>query len=173
MDQGARGWVIKTSRENYWRVSSYMEFDDLLQEAAMVWQRVYNKYQGVREPKHLMALFKTAFTNQIHDLSKKNTALPTTECDLGTALDVLLDVPDHDQDADLSLIIAQLPGAIQRAILKIADPSHGHPFRERLDGTRETSGERITRLAGLDRGRDIRRAILAYLAGHRLHPQYE
>lgn len=173
MDQGVRGWIIKTARENLWRVSGDIEIDDLIQDGFFFWHRIITRYPHVTHPPHRMGLFKTAFTNHIHDLSKKKSRLEiVTESDMDVSIDYMLEGDDPSQDPDLAFIIKQLPPAIMRVLTRIyeGDP----PYRQFLDGSRETTNGRACRLAGLDSSkRDVRAAVLQYLRGSKLHPQYD
>lgn len=177
MDQGARGWVIKTVQENFWRVADYYEFDDLVQDSWVVWNRIVTRYPDVTDIKQRMALFKRAFHNHIHDVSKKRTkhlSRYTVEADVGVSLDFLRDVPDANQDPDLVLMIKQLPPKILRMLERLYAEGREHPHRLRIDGTRETTNERLCRLAGLDASkRNVRAAVLAYARGAQIHPQYD
>jgi hypothetical protein len=173
MDQGVRGWIFKTARENMWRVSSHIELSDLMQDGFLIWVKVTARYPSVTEQKHRMSLFKTSFTNHIHDLSKKRTRLElVAEANLDTPMSAMLEGEDPNADPDLGFIIEQLPAALRRVLARmIASDS---PYRLRLDHTRETTNERLCRFAGLDPSkRDIQAALLQYLDGGRLHPQYE
>lgn len=173
MDQGVSGWIYKTARENLWRVSGFIEFDDLVQDGFMFWQRIVTRYPNVTHRPHQMALFKTAFHNHIHDLSKKKTRLElVTESDMDVPLDFMLEGDDPAQDPDLAFLIPQLPPALLRMIKRMLETPDA-PYRQRLDG-RETTNERLCRFAGLDATkRDIHTAVLNYLHGVKLHPQYD
>lgn len=173
MDQGVRGWIFKTARENMWRVSSHIELSDLMQDGFLIWLKVCGRYPSVTETKHRMALFKTSFTNHIHDLSKKRTRLDLVpEADLDTPMASMLEGEDPTSDPDFVFIIKQLPPALARVLGRmIASDS---PYRLRLDHTRETTNERLCRFAGLDPSkRDIHTAVLQYLGGRQLHPEYD
>lgn len=173
MDQGVRGWIYKTARENIWRVSSHIDLADLIQDGCMIWLKVCNRYSNVTETKHRMGLFKTAFTNHIHDLSKKRSRLDlVNEAELEAPMETMLEGIDPASDPDLAFIIKQLPPALARVLSRVIDSNS--PHRLRLDHTRETTNERLCRFAGLDPlKRDIHTAVLQYLAGRRLHPQYD
>lgn len=173
MDQGARLWIIKTARANLWRVSGHIDLDDLVQDGMYFWVRIVTRYPNVTHPPHRMALFKTAFTNHIHDLSKSKSRLDVVnESDLGVDMDVIIEGDDPSQDPDLAFLISQLPPAIMRVFTRMY---YGDaPFRHRLDGTRETCNQRACRIAGLDPTlRDVQTAVLQYLGGSKLHPQYD
>lgn len=173
MDQGVRGWIFKTARENLWRVSGHIELGDLVQDGFLFWHRIVLRYPNVTETKHRMALFKTSFTNHIHDLSKKKSRLElVAESDLDVPMDALIDGEDPGADPDIAFIVRELPPALMRMLMRLleGDP----PYRRRLDWSRETTNERLCRFAGLDpTKRDIQAAVLQYLRGARLHPQYD
>lgn len=156
-----------------WRVSSHIDLADLMQDGYLIWVKVNAKYSNVKTQKHRMALFKTAFTNHIHDLSKKRSRLDlVAEADLDTPMESLLEGEDPTSDPDASFIIAQLPAALRRVLLRMIETES--PYRLRLDHTRETTNERLCRFAGLDpTKRNVQAAVLQYLAGARLHPQYD
>ena len=174
MDQGVRGWIYKSARENLWRVSGHIDFDDLVQDGFMFWQRIVVRYPNVTHRPHQMALFKTAFSNHIHDLSKKKSRLElVTEADMDVPLDFMLEGDDPAQDPDLAFIITQLPPAIMRVLTRMVE-GQDSPYRLRLDHSRETTNERLCRFAGIDSSkRDVHTAVLQYLHGARLHPQYD
>ncbi len=173
MDQGARLWIFKTARENLWRVAGHIDFDDLVQDGMYFWHRIVTRYPNVTHPPHRMALFKTAYSNHIHDLSKNRSRLElVNESDLGVDMDVLVEGEDPNADPDLAFLIAQLPPAIMRVLTRMYQGDA--PFRLRLDGTRETCNQRACRIAGLDpTKRDIHTALLRYLNGYRNHFQYD
>ncbi len=141
----------------------------------MVFAKIVARYPDIENPKHRMALFKTAFRNHIHDLSKKKSALAlVTESDLAVPINQLRDGEDPEQDPDLVFVIKQLPPAIARVIRRLYAEDRGHPFRRYLDHTRETTNERACRLAGLDPAkRNVKSALQSYFSGDRIHPQYE
>jgi hypothetical protein len=175
MDQGVVGWIYKAARENLWRVSGHIDFDDLVQDGFLFWTRILNRYPNVTHRPHQMALFKTAFNNHIHDLSKKKSRLElVNESDMDVPLDFMLEGDDPGQDPDLSFIVAQLPPALMRVLARMLEGSDAAPYRLRLDHSRETTNERLCRFAGLDPSkRDVQSAVLQYLQGTRLHPQYD
>lgn len=172
MDQGVRGWIFKTARENMWRVSSHIELSDLMQDGYLIWLKVCRRYPSVTEQKHRMALFKTSFTNHIHDLSKKRSRLELVrEAELDVPMEAMIDGEDPTADPDLAFIIKQLPPALARMLRRVI--ASNSPYRLRLDHTRETTNERLCRFAGLDpTKRDIQAAVQQYLDGRTLHPAY-
>jgi hypothetical protein len=63
------GWSVTFIKHNIWRVDHIHDFDDLLQEAYLTFQRVSYTYPRVVDEKHFMALFKRAMINKMHDRS--------------------------------------------------------------------------------------------------------
>ncbi len=74
-DNGTFGWIAKTAVKNHWRVASWMDVDDLIQDGYEWYFKTRRNYPDVREDAHAMSLFKTSYTNYLHDLSKKRTGL--------------------------------------------------------------------------------------------------
>jgi hypothetical protein len=94
------------------------------------------------------------------------------ESDLDTPITTLIDAEDPSADPDIAFIVRQLPPALFRALVQCIESNS--PFRLRLDHHRETTNERLCRFAGLDPSkRDVQAAVLRYLNGDRLHPQYD
>src|ERR1043166_3753056 len=71
------GWLHRDYRKNGWRMRSWTD-EDYIQEGLCLYlaiEKHYSKTRGERapvtEPKHLMALFKTSWSNHVHDKSRK------------------------------------------------------------------------------------------------------
>jgi DNA-directed RNA polymerase specialized sigma24 family protein len=84
MDQGARRWLHKTARQHYWRVASYIDLDDLVQDGYLTWHRVVTKYADVESRAQLMALFKRVYNMHLHDLanSRSRSVPEVLHCDM-------------------------------------------------------------------------------------------
>lgn len=100
----------KTCSHHLWRVEHLgFEFEDLLQEAWIVYRTCREKYHYVTEPQHFMSLFMTSLSNRITDLSNKSAA----EAD--TFSEIELSETDHwgqiEQEAELRLRMSRLQDA--------------------------------------------------------------
>lgn len=73
MDEGARRWLLKTARSNYWRVASYIDLDDLIQDGYLTYHRVVSRYSQTKSRAHIMALFKRVYHNHLHDLANERS----------------------------------------------------------------------------------------------------
>jgi hypothetical protein len=69
------GWTVNqlTHRWPNWQYAPDYEFDDVMQEARCLFMDLANRYEGkVDNPAWFTSLYKTAFTNLMIDLTKKN-----------------------------------------------------------------------------------------------------
>lgn len=150
MDRGVRGWIINTTKLNYWRVAGFYEFDDLVQDGYLHYHRVIAKYSNVKQPAQLMALFKTCFTNHIHDIAKQRTKREHDNID--STARVSIDQASHYlwQHPDTNENLATMPLSLRSLIRALqSDPRVRKPCRRWLDH-RETTNEKLCRIVGAD-----------------------
>ena len=109
------GWTVNFCQANLWRVQRSMEFDDLMQEAYLVFLKCSNAYPDV-VPKHFMSLYMTAWNRRFINLAleatshKKQVSLsdlekPTDEGD-GISHEM---VGELNNDGHLSVLLRQAP----------------------------------------------------------------
>lgn len=117
MDEGAAAWLQRTAAKNLWRVPDYYELDDLVSDGMECWVKVTQRYSNVKSAAHLMALFKTTFTNHVHDLARKKMRMPDSinECQLeaGVALSIEAIENEHTILPEPSLAMAMAPDAVR------------------------------------------------------------
>lgn len=140
MDAGAIRWLHRIVRQNFWRVPSWYEQEDLLNDGVMCWYRTLRRYYNGKGTKglnrrigeasdlrHIMALFQRTFLNHIHDLSRLRTKTLTTYIsDLVSeefpSEDAILErvglVEQPSGDATVNIINA--PFVLKRALLSAA-----------------------------------------------------
>lgn len=145
LDEGGQGWLLKQVRLNYWRVHLVCDVDDLIQDGYMYFHKVRMRYPDANK-KHIMSLFKTSFTNHIHNLSKKQTRQPKF-------VDETLGLMISCEEAKIALLIAEAPPFVSD-ILKVMRTDEGvkrlqKPYRRRYKH-RETRNERWCRIVGAD-----------------------
>lgn len=180
MDEGARLWLAKTVRKHYWRVSSFYDPDDLIQEGYEVYFYVRRRYPAATEPRHIMALFKRVFMCRITDLANKRTRSvpevhaedlrsPTSE--VATIFDLI------PAEADISAALVNFIGAPQYvldALALFATPEGRARLRSkerhmprcgRRAVRRETLNDRLLSLLGLDPEVDVVGPLRALLEG--------
>jgi hypothetical protein len=62
MDPGARNWLLGFARKTFWRLCQPgYEFQDLVQEGFLCWQKVVDRYPDAVDQARVMALFKNTF----------------------------------------------------------------------------------------------------------------
>lgn len=165
MDAGALGWMYKKARCELWRVARFYEMDDLVQDGHVWWYYVCRRY-GDREPQHRMALFKTCYTNHIHDLAKgvRSGVAGTSPANRNECAVPWLSPgsSENEQDSrdralgqgdigDVMRLLAEAPAALHRALSKLlARPDVlNQPYKRGARG-RESVNERLCALAGVD-----------------------
>lgn len=159
LDEGLKRWIYKTAQKNEWRVSSYMDIDDLIQEGFLAYAICRARYQDrVKNQSHFMSLVKVTFINQITDLANKRTrTLETPICDIaemGNDQELLETLAGaEDGDAELHALLSYAPAEV-RLLLAALSSDEGaqrlrRPSRLRQDGTRETTNERFCRILGI------------------------
>lgn len=115
MDKGATGWTVNTVRRHLYRFKGVHEFEDLLQDAHMVWWKLKGKYPDATPPQ-FMGRFKLSFLNHLNDLSRPRF-FPVYRpfCDVipeGVSEEAWLDralgslAPEHLRDPDIAAALA-------------------------------------------------------------------
>ena len=192
MDFGARHWLVKTARANYWRVSSWVELDDLIQDGYVLWFRLIEHYDEVTELKHMMSLFQRSYTNYLHDLSKFRTRdVVTIEANLRVNLEKRIDrgaVPELQPDEVANELEASngdyaltteletmmdlgVPPTEVAAFFELFQSEEGlrrlrARYRRRKGGVRETFNQRLCRLLGFDATEvDVVGSLRSYILG--------
>jgi hypothetical protein len=117
------GFVVNFLRRNYWRVQSYMEYEDCLQEAWLKFNQVKVKYGNLDTPQHFMTIYKLAWTNKFNELavwSGKHRAevcvsqLETDDAEDTGALGLL--AGDFNNDGMLAIMIDQAPHEVKHVL---------------------------------------------------------
>jgi len=72
-----RPYVINFLKKNYWKVTSYMDWEDAVAEAQLQFLRTISRLEKrgctIENEKHLMSLFKTSWSNHFITLANKAT----------------------------------------------------------------------------------------------------
>lgn len=170
MDPPTRGWLVNTARKNHWRVCRWIDLDDLIQDGAMHYYRLVERYPDVTERRHMMALFKRTYTNYLNDLARKRTgeflfqdvysSLSEQQIIDNLSRPVLNEGPER-------LRLAEAPQLILLIIKKFMSESIPRSDRDYrvVDGVRETTNQWLCRIAGEVKDIAIREQLLAYCKG--------
>ena len=179
MDRGARGWLYRTAQRHYWKVASWYDLDDLIQDGFLHYARLVQKYPDVEKPQHIMVLFKRTFLNHIHDLAKRVWRSPTETAALD--LNFGQDVPqarsedavwdrllvDEMDNATFEVALIHAPEPI-RKVLELLMSVEGRRklcalYRYRRGSLRESFNQRLARLTGLSPDIDFEKEFRSYL----------
>lgn len=171
MDIITERYIHKVARKEFWRVCSWYELDDLVQDGFMHYYRVANKYHRVRARPHIMRLFQITFWNHITDLANQRTG--QVDCrafDRPFGEAEYLDSPHNDPDFTN---LQDAPKLVRDVIALHASDgglrSLTAQYRRRPGGTRETTNERLCRLLNLDPETiDVPEFVRQYLSGNSL-----
>lgn len=154
-DRGLRGWIIKYAKKNYWRVASWYDLEDLIQDGLLAYALCRQKYgHRVENRRHFMSLVQVVFANHVTDLANARTK-SVQEISISQiaaqgrelqALEYLAGAEDGGQELKAALSLASEEIL---AFLKLFETPEGlaeldKPLRRRADGTRETWDERLS-----------------------------
>lgn len=133
LDEGLRRWIYRTARQNHWRVASWYELDDLIQDGFMCYQKCAVKYARLlrkRKPqksdrRNFMALVKVSYERHIHDLANKrrkqkevaiSSLLPK---DKEYSLDVVFErLGGTTEQTDFLLRLNELPPKVRNVLVE-------------------------------------------------------
>jgi hypothetical protein len=118
------GWAAKFIAKNRWRCEAIYEFDDLMNDAYLIFRHIKASYPLVSEPSHIMALFKVAMINEFNDKAKykqrKYTAEVSYEEIIIKTEDMnwkLLDtLGENNNEGLLRIILSELPPEVRMAL---------------------------------------------------------
>jgi DNA-directed RNA polymerase specialized sigma24 family protein len=185
MDRKTKQWVARTAAKHYWRVASYYDMDDLIQDAMLVYHRTLIRYnesgrhaaqERTQTKAYMVNTFKRCYLNHIHDLANKTSREPST-CFLEDLIPPASDgeylanniLPKFQEQQTFATYLSRAPVKV-REVLRLFASDDGCermrvPYRVRPDGARETLNERLCRLAGFDPQRvDLVEHLQQYLS---------
>jgi hypothetical protein len=108
-------WVTAQIIKNLWRFDRVDGFDDVMQEARLLFFKLQRTYPEVDQPAHLFSLFKTSLNRMFIDKARKRqtaiTEQPLEECTEG-----MLPNSPLINGAHLSLILEELPSELKTVL---------------------------------------------------------
>jgi len=106
-----------------WRCEGYDredKFNDLMQDAYIVFRHILASYPLVSEPSHIMALFKVAMQNEFNDKAKYKQRKQAVEISLESMISEdmkLIDsLGENNNEGYLRLILSELPPEVRTVL---------------------------------------------------------
>lgn len=128
-DGAIKGYTLNFLKKNKWKVSGYLEFEDLMQEAYATYLLIKDRYGTVVDSQaHFMSLYKSSLRNKITDLSlkatdhRKNSTIydQVDEDSEDSILDLLVGLEDNE--AIFDDLVANAPSEIKSVINYVTQP---------------------------------------------------
>jgi DNA-directed RNA polymerase specialized sigma24 family protein len=133
LDAGVRGWLVNTVRQHYWKVASWFEFDDLLQEGYLAFAKCRAKFEPMHKEveahpedrKRFMAYFQMAFNNRIIDLQQhprsklQEMSYASLSDNQTEGIESWTESAAELSDANLASLLAQAPTEITEMLKQI------------------------------------------------------
>lgn len=151
-----RGWTINYIAKNKWRYEAINDFEDLLQDAYLVFLKVAETYPRVVEAPHFMSLYKTSLTNAFTDKAReygRKVALIDEAVDTATCVETVSVEPDVVSGPLLALL-NNGPEELRLFMDFLGDDANlerlREPQREVKGQPRMTFDQRISKLLGVE-----------------------
>lgn len=175
LEQPLISWIYKYAYKQYWRVASWYDYEDLIQDGMMIAVKCRNRY--TTDDTYFRAKVQLAFCNHITDLSNKKI---TGKCLNPTRHGIKLTEPIEakvneekfntllqslrgDTAQFLYVLIKQSPLPIRKFLECLSKPENLEALRKPLKKG-ETRNARLCSLAGLKKEIDLAGMVRAYFS---------
>ncbi len=174
LDKTLISWIYRYAARQYWRVASWYDYEDLVQDAMFIVVKCRTKYPEL-DKQHFSARFRTAFTHHITDLANqritgkcldpkrhgiKLTAPLVSSVD-DTTLSILLNTLREESTQFIAVLFSEAPSAIKSVIALFNDPQKLILMQAPLKRG-ETRNRRLCKLIELDPEEDVCGMIRTY-----------
>lgn len=157
-DETFRGWALNFIRENKWKLEAVHDIDDLEQDAYLTFRRVKASYPRVTQPKHFMALFKVALSNEWIDRAQYKKRKNEVEISIDEDhLYLTESVGIDSNEGYLRIVLEELPIEAKLVLALFKDPEKLKLLRElpRKSQFRENLNMKLCRILGLPKGTQL------------------
>jgi len=176
LPQAVIGFIHNHARKNFWRVASWYEIEDLIQDGLLCAYKCIDRYGkpgvDIDEP-HFMRLVQSTFYNHIGELLRWSRAVDdsTKISDLSSKLqeqDILDRILESEEpEQEFLVLIKELPEQL-RKIVELYFSEDGikkirKSLRIRFDGNNETMSERLNKLTGFSIDKNFETELRSYL----------
>jgi len=167
------GWTVNFCKKNQWRLQRSMEWEDIMQEAQVVFLKCKNAYPELDGPSHFMALYKTAWTRHVINLSQKDTELKAVYSETHDAEHEGMEsivIGELNTDGNLATLLRQAPKEILM-VLNLFLNAPTELLEVALDGWKGNDrrciaggSKRICKMLGLPEHMDIMKSVQDYFS---------
>ena len=160
-----RQWAAKFIRRNQWRCDRIYEFDDLMQEAYLIFLKITQKYPRVIEPHHFMGLYKMAVANWFHDRAAYMQRKNTQHVDLAVdPMELCLGQTGELRHAgELAILLSEAPHELRLALSLLTDNPAALKASHKPKELRENLNMKLRRILGLSENFDLKAALTELL----------
>ncbi len=168
------GWIYNHSRKNYWRLASWYEVDDLIQDGLMFGYKCLNRYgvPGIDiDPPHFMRLVQTSFRNHIGELIrnkyKRGDDVTVGLADLrrDKTEEQILELVSQPAEClqDFAVLIAELPEQLRKAVMLFFSDKGARQLRRVKLNSDETVAEKLAKATGFPIDKDFEEELRSYI----------
>jgi len=104
-------WTSAQIRRNLWRFDKIYEFEDVMQEARILFFKIQKKYSHITEPAHFYTLFRTSLKRMIIDKARKRRR--SIVYDPATSAEEIFAGMTEYNSGHLALILEELPSELK------------------------------------------------------------
>lgn len=166
-----QGWTVRYSHQHFWRVADTMQWEDVMQEAYLVFMRCSNRYPVTDTPQHFMALYKRAWINHMNDLSNGSSNQKTEISDQVMTDDgpsTIDQVGSLDNDGYLRVLVNEAPEEVRMVLALLVNAPqelidlamsgwNGPDRRKKANGS-----QRICQMLGIPQHIDVMGMVREY-----------
>lgn len=143
-------WTTSFIKKNQWRCDRIHELKDLEQDAYLIFIKIAERYPRVSEQKHFMALYRSALSNHIHDMSRymrrKRLVHEETHQE---ATELCVAQPGEVTNAGyLNALLNEAPEELKLALVLME--TEPEKLRVKLRGQRENLNMKLRRILGVE-----------------------
>jgi hypothetical protein len=150
-------WTKKYIKKHRWRCDLIYEFDDLLQEGYILFDKI-SRYYPRAEPRQFMALYKMSYANLINDKSSYMQRKKRCHDELPTDVSELWShMGETTNTGFLSVLLSEAPQELRLALALIAENQLEAPVTPKEP--RENLNMKLRRILGLADTFDLKDAL--------------
>lgn len=115
------GWTVKYIAKNLWRMHGQMDFNDMMQEAIVVFLRVHKQYKDrIQNRAHLMRLYQISLVNEFNDLARKTGRFNEVHVTLTDDSPALDEIATCEWSPEILTKLKCAPAEIKRLLKSVA-----------------------------------------------------